>query len=207
MARPRKSLIAKRETLETALRVCDEDGLDAVSIRRLGRELDVQGISLYHYFQNKDEILLGLCQLALTDVRTPKSADLDWKDWLLQDVFNYRAALRAHPNLLPLFIRWHPLRIGLDERNSAAGLLAVQGVPPRMIMPLLEALEAFVLGSVAYEIAIARDDIYENGLPDYPHLYHLSRASALTYDETFKVIARTIVDKFSSDAAAAPVKR
>ena len=46
MARPKKALISRRKTLEAALRIIDAEGLEALSIRRLGRALNVQGISL-----------------------------------------------------------------------------------------------------------------------------------------------------------------
>ncbi len=104
----RNLLSRRRETLNVALRIIDEEGLEALSIRRLGRELDVQGISLYYHFKNKDAILVGVCELALTDVRTPKSADLDWQEWLFQNVLAYRRALLAHPSLVPVLMKPPP---------------------------------------------------------------------------------------------------
>src|SRR5690606_27399768 len=97
MTRPKRRLISRRNTLEVALRVIDEEGLEALSIRRLGRELDVQGISLYHHFKNKEEILIVVCELALAEVRTPNNTDTDWREWLMQNAKAYRKALLAHP--------------------------------------------------------------------------------------------------------------
>jgi TetR/AcrR family tetracycline transcriptional repressor len=193
MGRPKKSLISKRETLEIALRIADEEGVDAVSIRRLGRELDVQGISLYYHFKNKDEILSGICHLALSQVRTPKSADVDWPEWLFQNAKAYRKALLAHPNLVPILMKWHPMRIGLAERNASAGLLAVQGVPPNVVMPLLEGLEVLVLGSASYKSAVQNDEQSENWRADYPNLYHLSKIAGLSYDQVFEIVARATI--------------
>ena len=56
------------------------------------------------------------------------------------NAIEYYTALRTHPNLIPILMRRHPLRIGLAEHNATAGLLAVQGVPPGAIMSLLEGL-------------------------------------------------------------------
>src|SRR2546425_10001088 len=80
MARPKTPLISRRKTLEVALEIIDGEGLDAFSIRRLATELDINGASLYHHFANKDEILAGVAELALADVRTPTDPDADWRE-------------------------------------------------------------------------------------------------------------------------------
>ena len=59
MGRPKQALISRRKTLEVALRIIDEEGLEELSIRRLGKELNVRGISLYHHFKSKADILVG----------------------------------------------------------------------------------------------------------------------------------------------------
>jgi AcrR family transcriptional regulator len=194
MGRPSKPLISRKKTLEVALRIIDKEGLDAVSIRRLGRELNIQGISLYHHFKNKDEILVGACQLALADVRTPTSPDMPWREWLFRNAAAYRKALQAHPNLIPVLMRRHPLRIGLPEHNATASLLAIQGVPPGAVLPLVEALEQLALGSASFQSAVERDEHSETWKTHFPHLWHLSRQSALTGDQMFELIARAAID-------------
>jgi AcrR family transcriptional regulator len=191
-------LISRRATLEAALKIVDEEGLDALSIRRLGRELNVQGISLYHHFKDKEEILAGVCQLALASVRTPKSTELNWREWLLQNAINYRKALNNHPNLLSVLMRRHPLRIGLAEHNATAGLLSIQGVPPEAIMPLMEGLEEIILGSANYQSAVDKDDQSETWRQDYQLLYHLSR-TPIPRDRLFEVMARAVIDAIAEE--------
>ena len=173
-----------------ALRIIDSEGLEELSIRRLGRELNVQGISLYHHFKNKDEILAGVCELALSDVRTPNVRDTDWREWLLHNATEYRRALQKHPNLIPILMRRHPLRIGLAEHNATA----VQGVPAGAIMPLLEGLEELALGSASYQSAVDKDEHPELWKERYPYLYHLSIKTNLTKDRIFELIARASIE-------------
>jgi AcrR family transcriptional regulator len=185
MARPKKALISRRKTLE---------GLEALSIRRLGHEMNVQGISLYHHFKDKKEILVGAAALALANVRTPKTDQSDWREWLFQNTLEYRKALCAHPNLIPVLMQRHPLRIGLAEHNSTAGLLSVLGVPKGAIMPLLEGLEELALGSASYRSAADADEHSESWSREYPSLYHLSRSRALSHDRLFEIITRGTID-------------
>jgi AcrR family transcriptional regulator len=194
MGRPSKALISRSATLKAALKIIDEEGLENLSIRRLGAALNVQGISLYHHFKDKDEILAAVCGLALANVRTPNTTDIDWREWLLNNALKFRQALRAHPNLLPVMMRRHPLRIGLKEHNATAGLLAVQGVPREAIMPLLETLEELALGSASYESAVHKDEHSETWKEFYPNLYHLSLKPALTRDEIFELVARATIE-------------
>jgi AcrR family transcriptional regulator len=212
MGRPSKALISRSATLKAALKIIDEEGLENLSIRRLGAALNVQGISLYHHFKDKDEILAAVCGLALANVRTPNTTDIDWREWLLNNALKFREALRSHPNLLPVMMRRHPLRIGLKEHNATAGLLAVQGVPREAIMPLLETLEELALGSASYESAVQKDEHSETWKEFYPNLYHLSLKPALTRDDIFELVARATIDAIMRElesrknAAAIPVE-
>lgn len=193
MGRPKQALISRRKTLEVALRIIDEEGLDGLSIRRLGDQLNVRGISLYHHFQSKEHILVGACELALADVRTPNTSNIDWHEWLVENAVEYWRALRRHPNLIPILMRRHPLRIGLTEHNATAGLLAVQGVPPGAIMPMMEGLESLALGCAAYESAVAADTGTDNWQEQNPFLYRVSQNAGITRAKAFRVMADALV--------------
>lgn len=194
MGRPKKALISRRKTLEVALRIIDEEGLEALSIRRLGDELNVRGISLYYHFPSKEHILVGACELALAEVRTPHSSNTDWHSWLIENARRYYEALLAHPNLIPILMRRHPLRIGLREHNSTAGLLAVQGVPVGVIMPLMDSLESIALGCAAYQSAVAADAGEDNWQEANPFLYHVTKSAELPHSAAFDAIAHAAVD-------------
>jgi AcrR family transcriptional regulator len=212
MGRPSKALISRSATLKAALKIIDEEGLEKLSIRRLGAALNVQGISLYHHFKDKDEILAAVCELALANVRTPNTTDIDWREWLLNNALKFRDTLRSHPNLVPVMMRRHPLRIGLREHNATAGLLAVQGVQREAIMPLLETLEELALGSASYESAVHKDEHSETWKEFYPNLYHLSLKPALNRDEIFELVARATIEaimkelEVRANAAAASIE-
>src|SRR5262249_8993026 len=100
VARPKVPLISKRAALDAALAITDTDGIDALSIRRLAERLGVNGASLYHHFQNKEEIVVGAAKLALEEVRAPQGHEEPWEVWLLRNARRLRAAFRAHPDLV-----------------------------------------------------------------------------------------------------------
>lgn len=138
MPRPKIPLISKRKTLEAALHIIDEEGLDSLSVRRLADELNVNAASLYHHFSNKDEILAGAARLALEDVRTPETRDEDWTVWIERNGERLRRALVTHPDLIPIMMRRELLGIGVAELDATAGLLEQEGVPIGAIAPILD---------------------------------------------------------------------
>lgn len=202
MARPRKPLISRRATLEAALQIIDEEGLEALTIRRLGRALKIQGISLYYHFKDKDEILAGAAALALSGVRTPDPGMTDWREWLLRNAIEYRRALCRHPNLIPILMRRHALGIGLAEHNATAGLLAAQGVPADAIMPLVEALEEVALGSASHQAGTGTALDNAGWKEDFPILYHLSLRPTVSKDRLFELIAHATIEAVMSEVAA-----
>jgi hypothetical protein len=90
-------------------------------------------------------------------------------------------------------MRRHPLRIGLTEHNATVGLLAVQGVPPGAIMPMMEGLESLALGSAAYESGVIADTEDDNWQDKHPYLYHASRSRDISRARTFEILANAVV--------------
>lgn len=205
MARPKTPLISRRKSLEAALRIIDAEGLEALSMRRLARELNVNGASFYHHFKNKDEILVGAALLALEDVRVPTDRNGDWRDWLIDNCQKYRAALLAHPALTPVLLKRHPLRIGLAEHDASAAKLVEQGVPPSAVMPLMDCLESLAIGSVLYRSAVAADDHRDEWEERFPHLSQAAdAAAAMSEEELFLLSCRAIVEATISYVEAQP---
>ena len=61
----------QERTLSVALAVADSEGIEAVTMRRLARELGVEAASLYHHVRGKEEILDGLVEAVAEQDRAP----------------------------------------------------------------------------------------------------------------------------------------
>ena len=91
--------LTKAAVAERALRLGDEEGLEAVTIRRLAQELGVTPMALYWHFKNKDELLLGIVDHVLADLRADREAADPWQQQLRAMVEVLVGAMRAHPSL------------------------------------------------------------------------------------------------------------
>lgn len=73
--------LKRDELVAEARRLVNEEGLDALTTRRLGERLGVQGPALYRHFRNKQELINALAQTFFTGPRIPTEQD-SWQDWL-----------------------------------------------------------------------------------------------------------------------------
>lgn len=114
---------------ERALRLGDEAGVEAVTIRRLAQELGVTPMALYWHFKNKDELLLGVVDHALATVRADRAAGDPWQKQLRAMVEALLAVMREHPSLPELMHSVDKTRGVSFTRatNDALALLAEAG--------------------------------------------------------------------------------
>jgi AcrR family transcriptional regulator len=195
MARPKVALISRRKVLETALAIIDEDGLEGLSIRRLADALGVNGASLYHHFENKDEILIGAAEFALSEVRTPERSDDHWRHWLPENARKLRAALLRHPALVPLIVGKRSLGMGARMLDTSAQRLMAEGVPGAAVMPLLDALELFAVGSALHETqGYAPESRHDIDAGQYPALAEAMAQRGLSAEEVYDLVTTGILD-------------
>ncbi len=88
--------VNRERALEAALAVADSEGIEAVTMRRLARELGVEAASLYHYVDGKEQILDGLVDVVAAEIELPKQS-ADWREAISQRAHHTRAGLRRHP--------------------------------------------------------------------------------------------------------------
>lgn len=87
--------------VETALALIDEEGLEAVTTRRLAEELGVQAPSLYNHMRSKDALLDAVAETVMDQVDASAFDRLGWRAALTAWAWSYYDALAAHPNLIP----------------------------------------------------------------------------------------------------------
>lgn len=63
----KKQRLSRENVLSAALALVNSDGLDALTIRRLGQELGRDRMSLYRYAANRAALLDGVSELVLNN--------------------------------------------------------------------------------------------------------------------------------------------
>jgi TetR/AcrR family tetracycline transcriptional repressor len=143
--------------VRAAIRLVDEHGMPALSMRRLARELGVDPMAIYHHLPGKAAVVSGMVRTVFADLVASTSAaheETPWQERVRVWALGYVGVARAHPNLT--------LAITADVAAATeATLLASE--------PLFAALEA---GGLAPEEIVQAAGV----IVDYVHGWMLGAA-------------------------------
>ena len=154
MPRPASPLISHKAVVEASLRIIDREGLDAFSLPRLARELNVQAPSLYHHFQDRADILRTVARAIVLAARLPDPAGCaSWIDWFVGISTAFRQAVLNHRNAAPILLEFMPRDLLIRNYELCVGILAEIGVPPDRRIGVIDGLDTLTLGASLAEAA------------------------------------------------------
>jgi AcrR family transcriptional regulator len=155
--------LTKERICAAALAIIDAHGLSGLSMRKLGAALDVRAPSLYFHYPTKDDLLDDVASGIMEDVDTSAFSD-GWDTGLLAWARSYRAALAAHPNIVPF------LAHGPGQRETSLQLAdAVHGGLVRAGWPVREA--TMIGASTKYLVVGAALASFSRGFVDDVQVY------------------------------------
>lgn len=93
--------LSREKVVRQALALADSEGIEALSVRRLGQGLNAGAMSLYHHVRNKEELLDSMVDLVFAEIELPESRD-DWQAAMRGRAVSAREVLARHPWAIPL---------------------------------------------------------------------------------------------------------
>lgn len=203
--------LSRQAVLRAALAFIDRDGLDRLTMRKIGAELDVQAMALYRYTPSRADLIAGVVELAADEL----CGDVlllpgeSWQDYLHRLAHGLRRLALAHPALFPL-VATRPLaglRIGVPlpslrwTESLLAGLIS-RGFSDEAATHAYRAFSSLVLGRLLLEVsvpagALDTGPIAGEGLAGYPVLGRLSHQlvcalSGQEFDESLAILMRCL---------------
>ncbi len=136
--------------LATAVRLVDELGLPALTMRRLGAELGVEAMSLYHHVDGKAALLAGVADAVMAELELPDPS-LPWDERLLALARGYRALAHRHPHVFPLLVTGSGPAAGAAVGAILAALRDA-GLPDPLVGTAYAALVSLVEGFAMEEL-------------------------------------------------------
>ena len=170
--RERSRPLTRDEVVDAALRLVDEEGLEALTMRRLGAALGVEAMALYRHVPNKEALLDLTVERMRSEMLLPESASETPAEGLAAIFAEYARVLADHPNMLPLATR-------RTAAASTSGLeyLIEQGLPEEDAVELYQSLTAFTIGWAL----LGATHVEWAGLPE-----HLTRRMGRWEEHTFR---------------------
>ena len=198
--------------IDAASRVADAAGLSGVSMRSVGRELDVEAMSLYHHVASKEALLDGLADWVFDRITTPSTRPrLAVRD-AGAGPLGARGALRPPVGRSGLIeSRRSPGPATLRHHDAVLGCLRSAGFSVSLAAHAFSVLDAYVFGFVLTEVNLpfepgeAADEFVE-GLAlveaDHPHLAEMITEQvtgrAYSYGDEFDYGLELILDGLES---------
>jgi AcrR family transcriptional regulator len=145
--------LSRERICREALALVDEQGLEALSMRRLGARLGVEAMSLYRHVRDKAELLDALQGAVLGGLVAPRGKPRPWRQELGGQARALRSALLQHPNVAPLLARM-PIRApeAASTVARAYAALAIAGFTPKDAEKAIHLVGIFTIGHVLFEI-------------------------------------------------------
>ena len=146
--------LTRERVIEAALRVMDQEGLEAVSMRRVAREVGVEAMSLYHHVEDKEDLLDGVCEHVMAGFDFPEPVD-DWAENCRRGARAWRRILQAHPGVMRLFAEQRgPVRSidSMRPMEFALRLLRGAGLSDRDTAQAFHAFGGYIQGFVMMEL-------------------------------------------------------
>lgn len=147
--------LTRDEILRVALRLIDRDGVDAFSMRKLGRELQVDPMAVYHHVRDRAAVFDGIVELVWREVSIDDiDARLPWRETTFHVMTQLREVLRSHPNIVPIVGTRPAITPGLlilIERLLET--LVGAGLRPAEALRLGNCLTVFTIGHALAEVA------------------------------------------------------
>jgi AcrR family transcriptional regulator len=165
--RPVGSPLSRETIVAAALAVVDEDGLDALTVRRLAERLGVTMMAMYWHVRDKAQLLDLVGEALLAEVALPDRTD-DWQADLRALLRAARDALHRHPNAAALAFgraRYGPSGLALFERLLA--ILADAGFDDEQTGLAYMALYTVLRGNWSSEASARLDGAQLAAFRDY----------------------------------------
>ncbi|HEU5155778.1 MAG TPA: TetR/AcrR family transcriptional regulator C-terminal domain-containing protein [Streptosporangiaceae bacterium] len=95
--------LSRERVLRAAIKIADEGGIQALTMRRLAEEVGAEAMSLYYHVANKEEVLDGIADAIVDEINDVvgridlPATGADWKKTVRRRILSAREILLRHP--------------------------------------------------------------------------------------------------------------
>jgi AcrR family transcriptional regulator len=146
--------LSRERVLRAAVAFADERGIEALSMRRLAKELGVEAMSLYNHVANKDAILEGIVDVVTSEIELPSDAP-DWRTAMRRSAISAKDVFLRHPWVLGLMnSRQSGGPAALRRAEWMLGTLRDAGFSKDLTYDAFHILGAYLQGVTAQHLSV-----------------------------------------------------
>jgi AcrR family transcriptional regulator len=187
--------LTRKRVLAEALRLVDEDGLSALTMRALGKRLGVEGMAVYNHVPGKAALQAGIGELLWAELERSAEPDADWRRSMSTLAAAVRRLAREHANAYPLLLT--PGRVspvpGLRLFAVQLDALQTAGYDETRAAEILRAVFSYACGYAMMELSSFCLDCGPSGGPaDFDTILALSRTLPADLPPDLAQVARVV---------------
>lgn len=142
----------REQIVQAAIRIVDSEGIETLTMRRLGAELEAGATSVYRHVRDRGE-LLDLALDAVTAELVLPEPETPWREALLLAAHDLRALFHRHPN----FMLVRATRVALGPQSLVAmervlGILRAAAFSDREALYAASTVVNYTLGFTLFEL-------------------------------------------------------
>lgn len=194
----------RERVLLAAIAIADRDGIDGLSMRKLGEELNVEAMSIYNYVANKDELLDAMSDYIVNTFERPET-NLDWKTALRKCTLSAHKTLWTHPWLCALSMSRPKISsASLAYAESITGVLRSAKFSNQLTHHALHAIDNHLFGSTLQELSLITgmqtaspeiNAIFLQQMVDkYPNISHVIVDAIHDHEVEFEFVLNLLLD-------------
>ena len=180
----RRVPLTRERVLQAAIERADQGGLEALTMRKLGQELGVEAMALYHHFASKDDLVDGMVDLVFGEIDVPDDGR-DWRRAMRKRAISVRDALLRHRWAIGLMeSRRTPGPANLRHHDAVIGSLRAGGFDIAMAAHAYSLLDSYIYGFALTKMNLPFDTSEDVGevaqtmlepfpAGEYPHLMEI----------------------------------
>jgi AcrR family transcriptional regulator len=221
-ATKRRGALTRERILRAAISLADRDGIQSLSMRKLGQKLGVEAMSLYNHVRNKVDLLDGMVDVVFSEIELPANG-ADWRTAMRLRAISARQALLRHPWAIGLMeSRAAPGPATLRHHDAVLGSLRTAGFSIDMAAHAYSIVDGYIYGFTLTEstlpfgnaegmtgVAEVAGNIMEGfRTGEYPHLAEMAVDRATKpgyhYGDEFEYGLDLILDGVKRAKASSP---
>lgn len=146
--------LSREQIVGAAMELLDTEGVNGLSMRRLGTKLDAGATSIYWHVKNKDALLELASDHAFGEIELPDVAEIGWRAAATALADGMRAMVLRHPWLVSVFAtRLHYGPNLARFQDHTIGVYQAAGFPDDELDSVMGTVDSYVLGSALGEAA------------------------------------------------------
>ncbi|MER5431907.1 TetR/AcrR family transcriptional regulator C-terminal domain-containing protein [Streptomyces sp. NPDC002588] len=194
---PDQPSLSRNGIVREAVVMLDAEGVEALSMRKLGARLGAGATSLYRHVATKDELMELVVDEVAAEMHAPPVDGADWRAAVTEAARSFRVTVLRHPWLASVLGQAGLVYLGpnlMAYTESLAALFTAAGFPEpgRAIEPLLSYVVGISTTEAAWLTTVARSG--ETEAEFVGRLMPAARRAAAPYDHLAQEYATETAD-------------